>query len=246
MQLEVVSISAEGRALAGLWYRPDSAPRPIALLFAHGFTSGKFSMDPLASYLAGKGYEGLTFDFVGHKLGGSGGEMQRTEQAAENLRDALTFLRQQTEAEKIVLVGHSMGGGAALQVAAWEQKKQDRKDGLELAGMVCMCMGPEPARGFDSTIGQAMLAQRSNYVAGAPALELLTGLQRLVTAAQELGELPALFIAARQDVLVPVAKVETLAAMVGPHAQVTVIESSHLEAPDRARGAIAQWLETLT
>jgi len=82
-------------------------------------------------------------------------------------------------------------------------------------------------------------------VVGAPALDLLTGLNTMVLAAREVGDLPALFIAARQDVLVRVESVEGLAALVGPHATVTALDAMHLDAPDRARGTIASWLERL-
>jgi pimeloyl-ACP methyl ester carboxylesterase len=246
MKLEVVRIPAEGVTLAGLRYLPETPPRLTALLYAHGFSSGKYSLDLLAGYLAGKGCVGLTFDFVGHKPGCSGGEMQRMAQAVENLRDALAWLRAQTTAENVVLIGHSMGAAAALNLAAQERKRPADADRPKLAGLVCMCMGLEPATGFDSPLGRTMLAQRQDYVAGAPARQLLAELNTLVLAAKGVAEgLPALFIAAKQDVLVSVARVEALAALTGPDAAVTVIDSSHLEAPDRSRGVIAQWLDSL-
>jgi pimeloyl-ACP methyl ester carboxylesterase len=245
VKLEVVRIPGEGVSLAGLRYLPET-PRPIALLYAHGFSSGKFGLDLLAGYLAGKGCEGLTFDFVGHKLGCTGGEMRTMEQAVENLRDALAWLRARTAAESVVLIGHSMGAAAALNLAARERERSISADMPKLAGLVCMCMGLEPTTEFDSPIGQTMLAQRQDYVAGAPALPLLTELNTLVLAAKGVADgLPALFIAAKQDVLVSVARVEALAALAGPDAAVTVIDSSHLDAPDRSRGVIAQWLDAL-
>src|SRR5690242_2287330 len=97
---------------------PEAPRKPVALLYAHGFTAGKYSLDGLASYLAGRGYEGLTFDFVGHKLGCSGGAMRHLSQATDNLAAVLAWLRRATDAEQIVLIGHSMGAAAALQVAA--------------------------------------------------------------------------------------------------------------------------------
>ncbi len=265
MKLEVVKIPDGDLELAALRYLPEKTPRPTALLYAHGFTSGKYSLDGLASYLAGRGYEGLTFDFVGHKLGGTGGEMRRISQAADNLRAAQDWLRAHSEATQIVLIGHSMGAAAVLAVAAEACRNSGRVSGIEgrvsgkvtaeegqnpgpeegarLAGIVCLCLGTSPTRGFESTIGQTMLAQRSDYVAGAPARELLDGLDALVSGVPVLEGLPALFIAARQDVLVSVKRVEALAALAGSQASVAVVESSHLEAPDRSRGVIVQWLE---
>lgn len=240
MKLETVRIPAEGATLASLHYVPEGRRKNTALLYTHGFTSGKTSLDTLAGYLAGRGYAGLTFDLIGHKLGGTGGEMHRTLQAAENLRDALTWLRGHVETERIVLVGHSMGAAAGFQAAAWERA---RPGNPPLAGIVSLCMGLEPAVGFESQIGRAMLAQRRDYVAGAPALELLTGLNTLVLSAAEIGDLPALFLAARQDVLISVARVEALAALAGANASVVVLDAAHLDAPDRSRATIIQWLE---
>ncbi len=243
MKLEAVRIPSEGVQLAALRYVPDRIAHPTALLFAHGFTSGKHSLDLLASYLAGRGYEGLTFDFIGHKMGATGGEMRHTNQAVANVRDALAWLRHDTHARNIVLVGHSMGAAASLAVAAHEHKHSVEAGLPRLGGVVSMCMGLEPSRGFTGAIGRAMLAQRSDYVSGSPAVQLLLELEHLVHHAAQMGDLPALFVAARQDVLIGVERVEGLAAIAGKEASVAVIEASHLEAPDRARSVISQWLE---
>ena len=243
MKLEVVNIPHKEVTLAALRYVPVTVAHPTALLFAHGFTSGKHSLDLLASYLAGKGYEGLTFDFVGHKLGATGGEMRHIGQAVENLQAALDWLRRNSRAEQIVLVGHSMGAAASLAVAAQEQGCPPTANVARLAGIVSICMGLEPSKGFMEAIGRTMLTQRSDYVAGSPAVQLLTEIESLVPSAQHLGDLPSLFIAARQDVLIPVTRVEGLARLAGLSAQVAVIDASHLEAPDRSRATIIQWLE---
>ena len=243
MKLEAVTIPADDVALAALRYVPVTVAHPTALLFAHGFTSGKHSLDLLASYLAGKGYEGLTFDFVGHKMGATGGEMRHIRQAVENLQAALDWLRRNLRAEQIVLVGHSMGAAASLAVAAHEQQHPPSANLARLVGVVSICMGLEPSKGFMGAIGRAMLAQRSDYVAGSPAVQLLTEIEGLVPFAQHIGDLPMLFIAARQDVLIPVERVEGLAQLAGPSAQVAVIDASHLEGPDRSRAVISQWLE---
>lgn len=244
MKLEVVAIPSGSLNLAALRYVPEAPPNPIALIYAHGYTSGKYSLDGLANYLATRGYTGLTFDFVGHKLGGSGGELRHLRQTTENLRDALHWLRQHTPVERVVLAGHSMGAAAVLQTAAQERRNPEAET-AKLAGVVCLCLGSHPTQGFDSVVGETMLSQRSDYVAGSPPQELLPEMDTMVSAAGDLGDLPSLFIAARQDVLVPVASVEALAALAGPGASVTVIAAAHLDAPDRSRAALIRWLETL-
>jgi pimeloyl-ACP methyl ester carboxylesterase len=255
LRLENVTIPARAQDLCGLRYLPENQRRDTALILAHGFTSGKYSLDTLASYLAARGYEALTFDFVGHKLGCTGGRMETMAQAPGSLSDALSWLRGVTEAKRIVLIGHSMGAAAALVAAAWDAARRASpaligKPGSHetpqapLAGIVCMCMGMEPSRGFDSSLGQAMLEQRRDYVAGAPALDLLREIDGMIESAAQIGPLPALFIAAKQDVLVSVERVERLAQL-APNSTVRVIDSSHLEAPDKSRTAIYAWLSRL-
>jgi len=252
LKLETITIRGRSNDLSGLRYLPEGNRRSTAVILAHGFTSGKYSMDSLANYLATRGFETLTFDFVGHKLGGSGGAMETIAQAPANLGDALRWLRDVSEAERIVLAGHSMGAAAALATAAWEiaaratpeliGKSGSREAwGAPLAGVVSLCMGAEPAAGFDSAIGKAMLEQRRDYVAGGPALDLIREIGGLAATAAGIGALPALFIAAKQDVLVSVDRVLQLAQL-APNSKVQVIESSHMEAPDKSRAAVYTWL----
>ena len=244
MKLETVCIpgGAPGETieLAALRYIPETKIQDTALLFAHGFTSGKYSMDGLASYLAGRGYEGLTFDFVGHKLGATGGELHAMAQIPANLAQALNWLQIHSAARRIALIGHSMGAAAALAVAAGEGAKPESR----LAGIACLCIGTDPSHGFHGLIGQTMLNQRADYIAGAPASELIRELDSLVLSARAIPPLPTLFIAARQDVLVPVSRVEALAAL-APHSTLEVLDTSHLEAPDRARATLIRWLQEM-
>jgi pimeloyl-ACP methyl ester carboxylesterase len=245
LKLELVGIPGDGVTLAGLRYLPEGNGRDTALVYTHGFTAGKYSLDGLASYLALRGYEGLTFDLVGHKLGSTGGEMRSAEQAAENLRDALRWLRRHSGAQNVVLIGHSMGGAATLRAAAMEWQEGGAALGqARLAGIVCLCVGRHPARGFEGVIGKTMLAQRSDYVTGAPPMELLQQLDALTLSASDVGDLPALFVAAKQDALVTPGRVEELARLVGPTATLVTLDTSHLEAPDRARPTVLQWLYT--
>ncbi|MCS6776478.1 MAG: alpha/beta fold hydrolase [Chloroherpetonaceae bacterium] len=237
MKLEVLRIPVRSLSLAGLRYVPEGTPRRTMLLYAHGFTSSKHSMDGLASYLAMHGYPGVTFDFVGHKLGATGGQMRHITDAAENLQDALHWIRAEEQARAIVLIGHSLGGASALQVAAWERGAPD------LQAVIVLCMGQDPARGFQSPIGRKMLQMRQDYVQGTPVPQLLEELRSMLRSACEVGTLPVLFIAAQQDVLVTPERVFELAEQVGPHAEVQVIEAQHVDAPDRARGVILNWLE---
>lgn len=242
MLLKNITIPGRSGALAALRYIPAKARRDAAAILIHGFTSGKYSMDSLAGYLATRGFEVITFDVVGHKLGASGGEMNHIVQAAENTDDVLAWTRANCECASLVLVGHSMGAAAALQTIAWDRARNaDRRPAVPIVGVAALCMGLQPSRGFDGPIGKAMLKQREDYVQGAPALSLLQQLDGMIDSIDGIGPIRALFIAARQDVLISVESVAGLAAR-AVNSEMIEIDGSHLEAPDRARPAIAAWL----
>jgi pimeloyl-ACP methyl ester carboxylesterase len=242
MRLEQVCIPSRGVMLAGLLYHPERTPHATGIVLAHGFTSGKYSLDGLASYLAVHGYTCLTYDCVGHKLGASGGEMRHANQAVENLTDGLAWMRALGTMARIVLIGHSMGGIAAVAAAARDIRA--RPPGRPpLGGIVSLCAGANPSRAFRAGLGQKMLQQREDYFVGAPALRIVSELDSIAAEGSHLGGLPALFIAARHDILIALGDVEELARRAGPSAVFASVESSHLEAPDRSRGRILEWLE---
>ncbi len=237
MKLEQVTIPG-APALSALCYRPEASTLPGAALLAHGYTSGKYSLDGLASYLAGRGCCALTFDFPGHKLGGSGGEMTCAADAASAVRRALSWLRKEFGGRPIVLIGHSLGAAASLHVAGTEWTSGAR----DLAGVASLCMGDNPASGFAGPLGQAMLAQRGDYVAGLAAAALLQEVGALLPACRDL-PIPSLLIAARQDILISPGSVERLAETIGPLCRLETIEATHLDAPDRARPLLMRWIE---
>jgi pimeloyl-ACP methyl ester carboxylesterase len=185
----------------------------------------------------------VTYDAVGHKLGCSGGQMHHITQAAENLRQAVEWMKANVLCSGIAVVGHSMGAAAAIQFAAWESSKPDSVKPLR--GIACLCMGVNPIAGFSTPLGASMLNMRSDYVSGAPAIELLNGLSGMLESADKVGPLPVLLVAARNDVLLPVTSVEKLGERIGPTAEVRTIEAMHLDTPEKSRGLVYRWLEGL-
>ena len=77
-------------------------------------------------------------------------------------------------------------------------------------------------------------------------MELLQGFESLVSSWQGLGEIPSLVIGARGDVIVRPSAVREMAELAGPASRYEEIEGSHLEAPARAKGQIAAWLDELS
>lgn len=201
----------------------------------HGLTAGKYGLDSMASYLAGKGYECITFDFTGHKMGDSDGRLERVEQIVENALTALENLLKATGAEKAILLGHSMGGVAALGVASARPSLA--------AGVITLCTGWNPERGFRGALGQTMMHQRADYVDGLPIESLLRELDRLTQALCPMPKLPILCVSGRQDILVSEEQVRQLAEHIGPSAETLSLETTHLEAVEKARGAVVHWLD---
>ncbi len=107
-----------GSPLAGRLDMPDAQPLAFAL-FAHCFTCSKdvLAASRIAQALTGHGIAVLRFDFTG--LGGSGGDFANTNFTSNvaDLVSAADYLRDHHTAPRI-LVGHSLGGAAALAVAA--------------------------------------------------------------------------------------------------------------------------------
>ena len=112
----VMFSTGDGLVLEGTVFVPSDAGRaaPASVVLLHMFPSDQTSWRAFAETLAGKGFLALTVNFRGY--GASGG----TKDIALIDRDveaAVDFLRGRGE-ERIVLVGASMGGTAAMVVGA--------------------------------------------------------------------------------------------------------------------------------
>ncbi|MGH7779693.1 MAG: alpha/beta hydrolase [Candidatus Binataceae bacterium] len=100
---------------------PPDKRRP-AVLLVHGFSSDRALMSVLARRIARNGYAVLTIDLRGH--GQNRNPFARDFGGAAGLREDITaavnFLRTSSyvDGSQIVVMGHSMGAGAALDYAA--------------------------------------------------------------------------------------------------------------------------------
>ena len=107
----------EGRPLAGLLESPEGTPRGWAI-FAHCFTCGKDSRAAvhISRALSRAGIGVLRFDFAGTGVGGAEGEAV---DFAADVTDLKSAARAMTTAgmTPALLIGHSLGGTAALMAA---------------------------------------------------------------------------------------------------------------------------------
>lgn len=97
------------------------AQRPPAVVLIHGFTGDRVIMSGLARRLAENGYGVLAIDVNGH--GENRNPFNGDEVSGGNLRDdmkqAVDYLRgsERVDGSRIIVMGHSMGAGAALDYA---------------------------------------------------------------------------------------------------------------------------------
>jgi pimeloyl-ACP methyl ester carboxylesterase len=119
-----VRIVAEPGVILRGWMREPAAarrsgqPGPVALVI-HGWGSSAADMVPVSQPLLDAGLRVLLLDARGHGRSGDV-DVASMPSFAEDLRTALGWLRRQPgiDPDRIVLVGHSVGAGAALFVAA--------------------------------------------------------------------------------------------------------------------------------
>jgi pimeloyl-ACP methyl ester carboxylesterase len=112
--------TGDGVQLAGRLFGPDDAV--VGVVFAHMLPADQSAWFDLASDVGAMGYRALTFDFRGYCPGGDAGCSEGTKDVdatPQDLRAALGYLRGRG-VDRVALVGASMGGTAALVVAAAE------------------------------------------------------------------------------------------------------------------------------
>ncbi len=94
--------------------------RPPGVVLVHGFSSDRVNSSALARRIAQNGYGVLAIDVRGHGTNrNSFLESQTGNGLREDVKTAVEFLRQSNlvDGSRIVVIGHSMGAGAALDYA---------------------------------------------------------------------------------------------------------------------------------
>ena len=117
---EQVRFFSSGVPLEGWYLEPSTrgAPHP-AVGLVHGWSANAAQMMPLAAQVRDSGFGALLFHARGHGTSGCDGPVTIAS-FAQDARAALRYLagRSDVDASRLALVGHSIGGGAAILVAA--------------------------------------------------------------------------------------------------------------------------------
>ena len=127
--VDVTIVAADGATLRG-WLRHAPAASPDgtqqagpAAVVVHGWGGSARDMLPLSEPLLADGLHVLLLDARGHGRSGEA-DLVSMPAIAEDVSAALAWLRARPEVDpsRIVLVGHSVGAGACLFVAAGDPK----------------------------------------------------------------------------------------------------------------------------
>lgn len=102
---------------AQLALREYAADAGTVVLVLHGSTTHDRAYAPLARFLTARNLARVfTLTLRGHGLSeGARGDVAYIAQVQDDVADAVAYLRSTTRAKKIILLGHSFGGGVALR-----------------------------------------------------------------------------------------------------------------------------------
>jgi pimeloyl-ACP methyl ester carboxylesterase len=135
---ERVSFAVSGLRLDGWYIAPAGSPTPCAAVaLVHGWSANGAQMRRLAAELHQAGFGALYFDARGHGTSDRHGPVTIAT-FAEDIRAALRYLasRADVDTTRLALVGHSLGGAAAILVAARAGERQAGSEGPALRALV--------------------------------------------------------------------------------------------------------------
>ena len=235
MNVALHRIEAARNPVAVLEYEARRA-REVALVVGHGYSSSKQNLDGLCAFLASHGFSVYSLDFPGHKLGASGGRLERVEDLFEAMA-AVVELARSRGSTTVYTLGHSMGAATALCVAGRDPA---------LAGAVSIATGHGRPSVLDALAARGVVDLRSSYVDGLTLPEVAAGWTRELDAAlPRLAGRPTLFIAAERDAMVSRSSVEELFTHAAEPKTFVTVPSDHTFAGDNSRSAVLQWLNAL-
>ncbi|MBC5809810.1 MAG: alpha/beta fold hydrolase [Candidatus Eremiobacteraeota bacterium] len=236
MKLELLRVPSEtGAGIAVLDYEPRR-PRGVSLVVGHGYSSSKHNLDFLCNFLASHGFNVLSLDFPGHKLGASGGRLD----SPHDLTAAMSAVVREARTrygDEVYAVGHSMGATTALRACAGDP---------EIRGAVSIATGYGRPGALKNLAGALTVDLRSAYVVGLSLPELVERSEPLLEEAlPKLAGRPVLYVAASRDLMVSKASAEELFERAPEPKTLATIDSDHTLAGENARSAVLGWLNGL-
>jgi pimeloyl-ACP methyl ester carboxylesterase len=234
--ISLCKIENHGNPVVGLLYTPEGNSS-LAVVLSHGYSGSKQDMAPLAQALCAEGYFAFTVDARGHRLGGTGGYLHSLDDVAEDLEKSVRFVKKKTQADKIVVCGHSMSGAAAARTAA----VCEDVDALILLGNglrpMAQDLPPEAIR---------LVGTRSKYVDGISGLDIRHQVQLMLR--EYIGKLdskPVLIVSGSSDTINSEQRCKDLLAMTKGPKSLVVVDADHFRIPLRAAEPVVEWLRKL-
>lgn len=235
MNVELRYLPVSRGTIAALDYEPRR-PRGVALAVAHGYSSSKHNLDVLCAFLASHGFNVLSVDFPGHKLGASGGKLRSVDDLTDTLDAAIAFARERYSST-VYAVGHSMGATTALRSCAADER---------VAGAVSVATGYGRPSAIDALSAKGAVDLRAGYVDGLSLPQIVAATEPLLDAAlPRLAGRPVLYIAAARDLMVSRRSVEELFLRAPESKTFATIDSDHTYAGEHARSTVLAWLNDL-
>lgn len=159
--------NAKGESFRVLTW-PSAQPSKTLVLIHHGHGEHAGRYGAIANALADVPVELRAFDVRGHGMSdGARGNADSVEQLARDFEDVLQAMKQESGAERVIVYGHSMGGGV---VARW---LTTRPHASWLAGAV---LSSTLLRAHMNTVQKAKLAVGRVLSRVAPSFTMGTGL----------------------------------------------------------------------
>jgi pimeloyl-ACP methyl ester carboxylesterase len=230
--VELFRIVAPLNPVAVLAYEPRR-PRGITLIAGHGYSSSKHNIDFLCSFLASHGYGVYSFDFPGHKLGASGGELRGVDDCVDAMSAVTAFARDRGDRD-VYTMGHSMGGMTAIFTAALD---------AGVLGAIAIATGFGRPTSLEALQKIGASDFRASYVVGVALPELVAGVDaRYARLLPRLAGRPCLYVAARRDGMVSPASVRELYDRAPEPKWFATVDSDHTYAAERSRATVLEWL----
>ncbi|MDR7867801.1 MAG: alpha/beta hydrolase [Sporomusaceae bacterium] len=227
--------------LNAILYLPVERQRDYAVIFCHGFRGSKEGggrASSLAARVAENGFVALLFDFAPLSL---------LSEQVEELRAVVSYSRREVS-DRIVLFGRSMGGSAALAVAAADR----------LIGGLCLWSAPHNLHEtFRLSLGEeaysrllggepVSIADEFGHVCMTP--DFLGDFDRfdLLACARLVSGRPMLVVHGENDEIVPLRQAVEIFDQAGEPKKMTVVPGADhrfLSGHEQASAALLAWLE---
>jgi pimeloyl-ACP methyl ester carboxylesterase len=108
----------DGAWLAYRFYPAANGARDRLAILVHGSSGSSEEMHAIAQTLAAAGVAAVAIDARGHGASGTRGDIAYIGQLDDDLADLVANLRKDDPTARLLLIGHSSGGGFALRIAA--------------------------------------------------------------------------------------------------------------------------------